>query len=74
MPDVTMCEHKACLRSPSCVRHADSGTLPSPFRQGYFLRPLDFNTGTCEDYWMTNHLPVEVRTDSYPVPKDAFRL
>lgn len=35
MPDISMCADDRCPSRTRCYRHADSGTVPSEFRQAY---------------------------------------
>lgn len=51
MPDITMCPSIECPFRKRCYRSECSGTVPSKFRQSYFLYvPYDEETGSCEYY------------------------
>ena len=51
MPDYAMCDNKDCVLSPSCRRHADSGTKPRKTYQPYHTFSIDEKTIECAGFW-----------------------
>ena len=52
MPDITMCNARACPASANCVRHPDSGTKPKEHTQSWWQRDGDEDVGeSCGYYW-----------------------
>ncbi len=55
MPDIMMCSAEVCDRSKICRRHKDSGTVPDPLWQSWWIRDEQSPTGdACPNYWDTN--------------------
>lgn len=59
MPDITMCDDKACPNNSTCYRHEASGTKPTSFEhegetkiyQAYFVNSPRLTAGGCPFYW-----------------------
>lgn len=58
MPDITMCSAVSCPRSKTCLRHQDSGTVPSPYAQAYADLTSPSLNG-CGYYWYKGWIEVD---------------